>query len=97
MNFRRNVRSYPTETEQWNEDLREEDDDQERAYQASIHEGEYVAEVKIELVHADEGWSPYLSMEDAYKLDDVREALRRGDIKRARRMARVFRLTPVNV
>ena len=60
-----------------------------------IHEGDYVAEVEVELVYADEGWSPYLSINDAQKLDDVRESLRRGEIEAAARLARVFKLTPV--
>ena len=62
-----------------------------------VHEGEYIAEVEVELIHSDTGWSPYLSLEDAYRLDDVREALRRGDIKTASRISRVFTLTPVVV
>ncbi len=62
-----------------------------------VHEGQYVAEVDVELLDTEEGWSPYLSLEDAYKLDDVRDALRRGDIKRAAQIARVFTLTPVAV
>jgi len=61
-----------------------------------IHEGEYVAEVEVELIHTDEGWSPYLSLEEAQKLDEVRKALRRGDLKRASQLARVFRLTRVS-
>jgi hypothetical protein len=61
-----------------------------------VHEGQYVAEVDIELIETDEGWSPYLSLEDAYKLDDVRSALRRGDLKSAARLSRVFSLTPVS-
>jgi hypothetical protein len=64
-----------------------------------VHEGEYVAEVDgrdhVELVETDEGWSPYLSLEDAYKLDTVREALYRGDVESAARLSRVFKLTPV--
>jgi hypothetical protein len=37
-----------------------------------------------------------LSLDDAYRLDDVREALRAGDVKRASQLAsRVYRLTPV--
>jgi len=60
-----------------------------------VHEGKYVAEVDVELVETDEGWSPYLSLEDAYRLDDVREALHRGDVKSAARLSRVFTLTPV--
>ncbi len=62
-----------------------------------VHEGQYVAEVDVELLDTSEGWSPYLSLEDAYKLDDVRDALRRGDIKRATQIARIFTLTPVAV
>ena len=62
-----------------------------------VHEGQYVAEVDVDLLETDEGWSPYLSLEDAYKLDEVRDALRRGDIKRAAQIARVFTLTPVAV
>lgn len=62
-----------------------------------VHGGEYVAEVDVQLAEADDSWAPYLSLEDAYKLDDVREALRRGDIRTAARQARVFTLTPVAV
>ena len=62
-----------------------------------VHEGQYVAEVDVELVDTGDGWSPYLSLEDAYKLDDVRDALRRGDVRSAARLARVFTLTPVAV
>ena len=62
-----------------------------------VHEGQYVAEVDVELIQTDTGWSPYLSLEDAYRLDDVRDALRRGDVKAACRLARVFALTPVAV
>ena len=46
-----------------------------------VREGQYIAEVEIELIDSGEGWSPYLSIEDAYKLDDVRAALQRGDIR----------------
>jgi hypothetical protein len=60
-----------------------------------VHEGKYVAEVDVDMIYTDEGWSPYLSAEDAYKLDDIREALKRGDVKAAGRVARVYSLTPV--
>ena len=62
-----------------------------------VHEGQYAAEVDLELLYTDDGWSPYLSLEDAYKLDDVREALRRGDVRSAARFSRVFTLTPVAI
>ncbi len=61
-----------------------------------VHERSYVAEVEIELIETGEGWSPYLSLEDAEKLDDVREALRQEDIDAARKLSKVYRLTPVN-
>jgi hypothetical protein len=61
-----------------------------------VHEGMYVAEVDVEILEEETGWSPYLSLQDAYKLDDVRDALRRGDIAAASRLSRVFALTPVS-
>jgi hypothetical protein len=30
-----------------------------------IHEGRYAAEVPVDLIEDDTGWSPYLSLEDA--------------------------------
>ena len=62
-----------------------------------VHAGKYVAEVDIELIIAEEGWSPYLSVEDAKKLDEVKLALRKGDLQAASRLSRVFTLTPVPV
>jgi len=59
-----------------------------------IHEGRYVAEVEVELIENDEGWSPYLSAEDAYRLDDVRDALRRGDVEAAGHYGRIYELHP---
>ena len=62
-----------------------------------VREGAFAAEVNIELVESDGGWTPYLSVDDAYKLDNVRDALRAGDIERASRLAtRIYRLTPVD-
>ena len=60
-----------------------------------VREGAYAAEVEVELIEEDNGWSPYLSLDDARKLDDVRDALRRGDLDAASQLARVFSLTPV--
>ncbi len=61
-----------------------------------VHEGSYIAEVEVELLDKPEGWSPYLSLEEAYRLDEVRQALRRGDVKTAAKHSRVFSLTPVS-
>ena len=67
-----------------------------RPHTKLVHEGQYAAEVDVQLID-DEGWSPYLSLEDAEKLDEVRKALLRQDIKRAAELARVFELTPVRL
>lgn len=62
-----------------------------------VHEGDYVAEVDVEFTTTDDAWSPYLSVEDAYKLDDVRDALRCSDIATASSMARIYFKQPVAV
>jgi len=62
-----------------------------------VHEGQYAAEVDVDLIDTDTGWSPYLSLPDAQKLDQVRKALRSGDVKRASQLGRVFQLLPVKV
>lgn len=66
-----------------------------RRHTQLVREGRYVAEVTVDLMDAEGGWAPYLSLEDAYKLDDIREALRNGDLSAAARLGRVFELTPV--
>lgn len=60
-----------------------------------VHLGEYIAEVDVEWVYTDDEWSAYLSVGDATKLDDVREALRRKDFTTAQKLARVYRLAPL--
>ena len=68
-----------------------------KRYSKLVQEGGYVAEVEVDLIESDEGWSPYLSLDDAYKLDDIRDALRNGDLRRAARQARLYKLTPIAV
>jgi len=68
-----------------------------RRHTKIVHEGNLAAEVDIELIYTESGWSPYLSLDDAQKLDDVRFALRHRDLKRASELARIFTLTPVAV
>lgn len=64
-------------------------------YTKIIHEGDYVALIDVELTYTDEGWSPYLSLEDTNKLDDAREALKQGDLKAASRFGSIYKLTRV--
>jgi hypothetical protein len=62
-----------------------------------VREGNLAADVDVELIEGDTAWAPYLSLDDAYKLDEVREALRSEDVQRAVRLAhRVYRLTPIS-
>jgi len=69
----------------------------ERRHTKLIHEGKYIAEVGVELLEDDNGWSPYISAEEANKLDMIRDALKHGDIKKASQSARFFSLTPIAV
>lgn len=52
-----------------------------------VREGDLVAEVSVQLLDDAGAWSPVLSRDDATKLDDVRRALRSGDLRRAAQLA----------
>jgi hypothetical protein len=60
-----------------------------------IREGDFLAEVDVELRDDAGEWSPAYSLEDARKLEATRKALRCGDIVAASRRARVFEVRPV--
>jgi hypothetical protein len=53
-------------------------------------------EVDVELIATGDGWSPYLSLDDVHTLDEIRDALRRGDVNAAPRLGRGFTLTPAS-
>ena len=61
-----------------------------------LREGKYAAEVVVEYIEDETGWSPYLCLEDARKLEAVRVALRDGDIGAVSIHGRIFELKPVN-
>jgi hypothetical protein len=48
------------------------------------------------LIEDDTAWSPYLSPDDALKLDTVRLALRRGDLAEAAFFKMKFRSVPIS-
>ena len=60
-----------------------------------VHAGKYVAEVTIERIPDDGAWGPYLSVDDALKLERVEKALKANDLKAASKDAKVYELTPV--
>jgi hypothetical protein len=60
-----------------------------------VHEGRLVAEVEVTLVETDTDWSPYYSIQDVRTLESVREALRKGDLKAAAKLGRVYEMTPI--
>jgi hypothetical protein len=62
-----------------------------------IRQGEYIAEIEITLTYTEDDWSPYLSLEEAEKLDKLRLALQNNDLKTATQLARIYHLTPVTV
>jgi hypothetical protein len=61
-----------------------------------VHAGRYVAEVEVELIVSEDEWAPYLSVEDATRLDDVRVALQREDMESASRYGRIYKLEPIS-
>jgi hypothetical protein len=56
-----------------------------------------VAEVTVESILDDGAWGPYLSLDDALKLERVEKALRDEDLQAASKDARVYEMKPVAV
>ncbi len=57
-----------------------------------LHDGKLVAEVEVMIYDDETGWAPYICLEDAYKLDEVRQALRQGDLKTAAKYGKIYEL-----
>ncbi len=60
-----------------------------------VQVGDYLAEVEVTLIEEEGAWGPYVSPEDAFRIDDVREALKIGDLDKASEIGRVYKLTPI--
>lgn len=60
-----------------------------------VHAGKYVAEVTVVSIPDDDAWGPYLSLDDALKLQRVEKALKAGDLKSASMDAAVYELKPI--
>lgn len=60
-----------------------------------VQAGKYVAEVTVESIPDDGAWGPYLSLDDALKIQRVEKALKAGDLKAAAQEASVYELKPV--
>jgi hypothetical protein len=60
-----------------------------------VHSGKYAAEVEVESIPDDDAWGPYLTLDDAMKLQRVERALAIGDLKSASQDAQVYELKPV--
>ncbi len=59
-----------------------------------FREGDYLAEVEVELHEHDGRSGPKLSLPDVRKLERVRKALRTGDLNAVRSEAALFRVEP---
>ena len=60
-----------------------------------VQEGDFAAKVLVDFLDEDQPLGPYLTPADARKLEDVRQALRRGDLTGAAKYGEIFRLIPV--
>ncbi|MEX2443250.1 MAG: hypothetical protein WD492_06585 [Alkalispirochaeta sp.] len=60
-----------------------------------VHEGQFIAEVPIEVEDIDRPWAPWVTVDEARKLDEVRLALRQNDIEAAGQYGKIYRVTQV--
>jgi hypothetical protein len=58
-----------------------------------VREGRYFAEVAVDIIKDEMGWSPGLTLEGAEKLERVRAALRAGEVKTALQYAKLYEAT----
>lgn len=68
---------------------------QNRRHTKLVHEGKYAAEVEVEIIENGTGWSPYISLDDALKLDKVRQYLKDNNLEEAKKFGKVYLLKPV--
>jgi len=63
-----------------------------------VRVGNHAVEVPVEMLIEEGagGWSPYFSLEEAKKLENVRLALQRGDLTEAAKYGRLFELLPIS-
>ncbi|HEY3245985.1 MAG TPA: hypothetical protein VGM03_21800 [Phycisphaerae bacterium] len=54
-----------------------------------------MAEVEVARIGEPAGWEPYLSVEDATKLDRIQAALKAGDTTSAAQLGKVYRIAPL--
>jgi hypothetical protein len=64
-------------------------------HKTMIHEGHYAAEVSYNETIDGSPFGPTVDKEDAFKLDRVRLALRRGDVAAAAKEAKIYELMPL--
>jgi len=62
-----------------------------------VHSGNYVAEVEVEMIYDDHPWAPYLTVEDAKKLDFVKSSLQKENLADASKFGRIYELKPVSL
>jgi hypothetical protein len=60
-----------------------------------VHEGSYAAEISVEEIDDGSPYGPHVRKEDAFKLDRVRLALRRGDLAAASKDSKVYQMMPM--
>ncbi|WP_340103738.1 hypothetical protein [Rhodohalobacter sp. 8-1] len=62
-----------------------------------VHAGSYVGELEVKIIHDDHPWAPYLTIEDAKKLDFVKSALKKENLADASKFGRIYKLKPVTL
>jgi uncharacterized protein (DUF111 family) len=55
-----------------------------------VRVGDYAVEVEVVMLEDEDGWGPYLTVEDALKLEDVKSALKRGDLEEPAKLGRCY-------
>lgn len=62
-----------------------------------IREGEFLLEIQLNaLIMDDDPWSPYYDTRQVIKIYKARKALLEGDLKKAAKLGKLFKIIPVD-
>lgn len=62
-----------------------------------IYVGDVMAEIEVEMADEPEAWGPHIDPSELDRIDELRRALKTGDLKAASRLGKLYSVKPLAV